>query len=53
MLLLGIGTVEVKSGYGLDKENELKILRVINRLDKDGPLRLVATYLGAHALPAE
>lgn len=53
MLLLGIGTVEVKSGYGLDKENELKILRVINRLDKEGPQRLVATYLGAHALPAE
>ena len=53
MLLLGVGVAEAKSGYGLDKENELKTLRVIKRLKDEGPQRLVATYLGAHALPAE
>jgi imidazolonepropionase len=51
MLRSGTTTVEVKSGYGLDLENELKLLRVIKRLNEDLPLDLVPTFLGAHALP--
>ncbi|MFQ6117118.1 MAG: imidazolonepropionase, partial [Candidatus Bipolaricaulia bacterium] len=47
----GTTTVEVKSGYGLDEENELKLLRVINRLNEDLPLEIVPTFLGAHAVP--
>jgi imidazolonepropionase len=49
----GTTTVEVKSGYGLDVENELKILRVIRRLQGVTPLELVPTLLAAHALPVE
>jgi len=52
MLRRGTTTVEVKSGYGLDEENELKLLRVINRLDEDLSLDIVPTFLGAHAVPA-
>jgi imidazolonepropionase len=51
MLRQGTTTVEVKSGYGLDLENELKLLRVIKRLDEDLPLDLIPTFLGAHAVP--
>lgn len=51
MLRTGTTTVEVKSGYGLDLENELKLLRVIKRLNEDLPLDLVPTFLGAHAVP--
>ncbi|MFQ6089941.1 MAG: imidazolonepropionase, partial [Candidatus Bipolaricaulia bacterium] len=51
MLSRGTTTVEVKSGYGLDEENELKLLRVINRLNEDLPLEIVPTFLGAHAVP--
>ncbi len=46
----GVTTVEIKSGYGLDAENELKLLRVIRRLATDLPLELSATFLGAHAV---
>lgn len=47
----GVGTIEVKSGYGLSLEDELKLLRVIRRLAIDAPVRLVATFLGAHEIP--
>lgn len=52
---MGVTTVEAKSGYGLDTENELKMLEVINRLasDPDIPTKVVSTFLGAHAVPAE
>jgi imidazolonepropionase len=53
MLELGTTTVEVKSGYGLTTEDELKMLRVIRRLDREGPLELVPTFLGAHEVPPE
>jgi len=49
----GTTTVEVKSGYGLTVEDELKTLRVIARLASELPLRLVATWLGAHEIPLE
>jgi imidazolonepropionase len=49
----GTTTVEVKSGYGLSLEDELKTLRVIARLAADLPLRLVPTWLGAHEIPHE
>jgi imidazolonepropionase len=49
----GTTTVEVKSGYGLTVEDELKLLRVIARLSGEVPLRLVPTWLGAHEIPAE
>ena len=53
MLALGVTTVEAKSGYGLDTETELKQLRVIRALQEDHPCDLAATFLGAHAVPAE
>ena len=53
MLSLGVTTVEAKSGYGLDLENEMKQLRVIRRLNETHPLDLVPTFLGAHAVPKE
>jgi imidazolonepropionase len=53
MLELGTTTAEVKSGYGLTTEDELKMLRVIRRLDGEGPLELVPTFLGAHEAPPE
>jgi imidazolonepropionase len=53
MRLLGVTTVECKSGYGLDVENELKLLRVYRRLSEIQPVRLVPTFLGAHIIPAE
>ena len=53
MLRLGITTVEGKSGYGLDKETELKQLRVMRQLNESHPMDIVPTYMGAHALPPE
>lgn len=53
MLDLGVTTAEAKSGYGLDLETELKQLRVIRRLNDEHPIDLAATFLGAHAVPAE
>lgn len=50
---LGTGAVEIKSGYGLTTEDELKMLRVIRRLKKHSPLTIKATFLGAHAVPVE
>jgi len=49
----GVGVVEIKSGYGLDTENELKMLRVARRLGEVFPVRVLKTFLGAHALPPE
>ncbi len=49
----GTGAVEIKSGYGLSVEGELKMLRVIRRLRQASDLDIRATFLGAHALPAE
>ncbi|GAB1403791.1 imidazolonepropionase [Lentimicrobium sp.] len=51
--LLGTGAVEIKSGYGLNTENELKMLRVIHKLRQLSPLTIKSTFLGAHAVPAE
>lgn len=53
MMRLGITTVEGKSGYGLNKETELKQLRVMRRLNENHPVDIVPTYMGAHATPAE
>ena len=53
IMQLGTGAVEIKSGYGLTLEAELKMLRVIKRIKQDFPLKVKATFLGAHALPLE
>ncbi len=52
IMLLGTGAVEIKSGYGLTTESELKMLRVIRQLKDLSPLTIKATFLGAHAVPA-
>jgi imidazolonepropionase len=52
-LRCGTTTIEAKSGYGLSLEDELKLLRVIRRLDSSGPIRYVPTCLGAHDVPDE
>ncbi len=49
----GVTTVEIKSGYGLDLETELRMLRVARQLGEKYPVTVVPTYLGAHALPLE
>ncbi len=49
----GTGAVEIKTGYGLDTEQELKMLRVIQRLKENSPLTIKSNFLGAHAIPAE
>jgi imidazolonepropionase len=48
---LGTGAIEIKSGYGLNTEDELKMLRVIKRIKETTPLEVKSTFLGAHALP--
>jgi len=53
VMQLGTGAVEIKSGYGLTVEAELKMLRVIKRLKANYSIKIKATFLGAHALPAE
>jgi imidazolonepropionase len=53
MLSHGVTTAEAKSGYGLDLATELRLLDVCGRLAAEGPLELVPTYLGAHAVPRE
>lgn len=50
-LRFGTTTVEAKSGYGLTVQDELKILRVMQQMSNDGPLEIVPTFLGAHAVP--
>ncbi len=49
----GVTTLEIKSGYGLDTANEIKLLTVIQRLKADTPLTIVPTFLGAHTVPPE
>lgn len=53
LLLHGTTTIEVKSGYGLSTEEEIKCLEVANSLEKAGPFHVVPTFLGAHAVPLE
>lgn len=53
LITLGTGAVEIKSGYGLSTESELKMLRVARRLQADFPMAVKTTFLGAHAFPAE
>ncbi|MFN0215830.1 MAG: imidazolonepropionase [Saprospiraceae bacterium] len=50
---MGTGAIEVKSGYGLTLESELKMLRVVRRLKERSPIPIKATFLGAHAIPTE
>jgi len=51
IIALGTGAVEIKSGYGLTVEAELKMLRIIKKLSRDYPIVIKATFLGAHAFP--
>lgn len=53
VISLGTGAVEIKSGYGLNTDDELKMLRVIRRIKENSPLEIKATFLGAHAVPEE
>src|SRR3970282_1623446 len=53
VMRLGTGAVEIKSGYGLTLDGELKILRVIQQLSQHYPITIKATFLGAHAFPLE
>ena len=53
IIQLGTGAVEIKSGYGLSVENELKMLRVVQRLKQVSPIAIKATFLGAHAYPLQ
>lgn len=53
MVALGVTTVEAKSGYGLELDAELRILRTYRQLDERGPARIVSTFLGAHSVPPE
>ena len=53
MLACGTTTAEIKTGYGLETETELKMLRVIEELDRTHPIDIVPTFLSAHAVPPE
>ena len=53
MLSMGITTCEVKSGYGLTKDSELKMLRVIRAMNENHKMDVVPTFMGAHAIPPE
>jgi imidazolonepropionase len=53
VIALGTGAIEIKSGYGLSVEAEMKMLRVIQRLKRNSPIPIKATFLGAHAIPIE
>ena len=53
VIRLGTGAIEIKSGYGLTVEGELKMLRVIQKLSQNYPITIKATFLGAHAIPAK
>lgn len=52
-LMHGTTTLEIKSGYGLDTKNELRMLKIISRIDHESPLDIVPTFMGAHAVPEE
>ncbi len=53
VIKMGTGAIEIKSGYGLTLESELKMLRVIKKLSQDYSIKVKATFLGAHAFPEE
>jgi len=53
VMKMGTGAIEIKSGYGLTTEAELKMLRVAKQLDRDFPIAIKTTFLGAHAVPFE
>jgi imidazolonepropionase len=53
IISMGTGAVEIKSGYGLNTEDELKMLKVIRRIKECSPIEVKATFLGAHAIPDE
>ena len=53
MLRFGTTTAEAKTGYGLELNAELAQLEILLTLDKEGPLEIVPTFLGAHAIPPE
>ncbi|HHT04354.1 MAG TPA: imidazolonepropionase [Bacteroidales bacterium] len=53
IIKMGTGAVEIKSGYGLNTESELKMLRVIKRLKEASPLTIKSNFLGAHAVPMD
>jgi imidazolonepropionase len=53
VMKLGTGAIEIKSGYGLSVEGELKMLRVIQKLKANYPIEIKTTFLGAHAFPTE
>jgi imidazolonepropionase len=53
IMMLGTGAVEIKSGYGLNTESELKLLRVIKKLRANHPLTIKSTFLGGHAIPPD
>ena len=53
MLGHGVTTVEAKSGYGLDLETEIRLIEVAHRLGAEGPVEVIPTYLGAHAVPPD
>lgn len=53
MLALGVTTCEAKSGYGLDLDNEVKMLKVASKLNEDHPMDIVSTFMGPHAVPDE
>jgi imidazolonepropionase len=53
IIRLGTGAVEIKSGYGLNTKDEIKMLRVIKRIKENTPIQVKSTFLGAHSIPAE
>lgn len=53
IIKMGTGAVEIKSGYGLDFDNEVKMLRVIRKMKENSPIPIKANFLGAHAFPPE
>jgi imidazolonepropionase len=53
MLVHGVTTIEAKSGYGLDLETEIRLIEVAYRLGREGPIEVIPTFLGAHAVPLE
>ncbi|MBQ8957091.1 MAG: imidazolonepropionase [Bacteroidales bacterium] len=53
VMRMGTGAIEIKSGYGLTTESELKLLRVIRRLKESSPLTIKSNFLGAHGIPME
>ncbi|WP_417691244.1 imidazolonepropionase [Roseibium sp.] len=53
LLAEGVTTLEIKSGYGLDRETELRMLRVARKVGEQRPVRVLTSFLGAHAVPVE